>query len=157
MQEKIPHSKWRYAQRTGYIWCKWYIWKQHLTRMFCKRRRGGERHATDDALCDPKDLLWRLEAHLRRWQVEQPSDGLSVKVSLKFPLPSGNHKTSVQSFWFHFHINLLTYNRLDWRETRGKWLLARNADRRWWQKILSRGRLTFWSHVRTGEYNLLES
>ena len=43
-----------------------------------------------------------------------------------------NAGRSVHSPQDHFIISLIISDRRDWRDTRGKWSLARNPDRSWW-------------------------
>ena len=37
----------------------------------------------------------------------------------------------------HLIISLSLADRCDWRDTRGKWPLAKNPDRRWWHRLTS--------------------
>ena len=52
-------------------------------------------------------------------------------VSLSY---KANARRSVESPQDHFIITLIISNRRDWRDTRGKWPLARNPDRSWWHR-----------------------
>ena len=45
-----------------------------------------------------------------------------------------NARRSVHSYQDHFIITLIISDRRDWRDTRGKWPLARNPDRSWWHR-----------------------
>ena len=84
-------------------------------------------------LCDPTDLIWRkgtpFEAMTGR---TAPSlDSLLVEVFLSC---KANARRSVHSPQDHFIITLIISDRRDWRDTRGKWHLARNPDRDWWHR-----------------------
>ena len=48
--------------------------------------------------------------------------------------PLSNVRRSVHSPQDHFIITFIISDRRDWRDTRGKWLLARNPDRSWWHR-----------------------
>ena len=84
-----------------------------------------------DGLCDPTDLICRkgspFEAMTGR--TAPSSDGLLAEVFWGFPQLLANARRSVHSPQDHFIITLLTSDRRDWRDTRGKWPLARNPDR----------------------------
>ena len=48
-----------------------------------------------------------------------------------------NARRSMHSPRYHFIITLSLPDRRDWRDSRGKWHLARNPDRSWWQRHIS--------------------
>ena len=56
-----------------------------------------------------------------------PSPFLTVFLGCK-----ANARRSVHSPQDHFIFTLIISDRLDWRDTRGKWPLARNPNRSWW-------------------------
>ena len=83
-----------------------------------------------DMLCDPTDFIWR------KWI---PFEGLTGRTAPSsygllaegFLGCKANGRKSVHSPQDHFIITLIIS---DWRDTRGKWPLARNLDRSWWHR-----------------------
>ena len=68
----------------------------------------------------------------RQWLIERPySDGLLRHPGV-FLTGKVNARRSVQIPRFHLIITLIISDLYDWRDTRGKWSLARNSDRSWW-------------------------
>ena len=59
------------------------------------------------------------------------SHGLLAEVSRVFLGCKVNARRSVHSPQYHF---IITFIISDWRDTRGKWPLARNPDRSWWHR-----------------------
>jgi hypothetical protein len=72
--------------------------------------------------------------HLRRWLVAQP---LHQTVFWCFPHFKANARIPVHSPQDHFIITLIISDWRDWRDTQGKWPLARNPDRSWWHRHTS--------------------
>ena len=84
-----------------------------------------------EVLCDPTDLIWRKKTPFEAMADRTaPSSDVSY---LRFPgvflSCKENTRRSMHSPQDHFIIILITSDRLDWRDTRDKWPLARNPDR----------------------------
>ena len=79
-----------------------------------------------------------LEERDSIWDNDWPaplSDGLLAKIFGVFLSCKTNARRSVHSHQDHFIITLIS-DRRDWRDTRGKWFLARNPDRSCWHTRL---------------------
>ena len=61
-------------------------------------------------------------------------DGLLAEDFGIFFSCNANARRSVHSPRDHFIINLIIGDRCGWRDTRGKWPLARNPERSWWHR-----------------------
>ena len=73
--------------------------------------------------------------HLSRWMVQQLHLTVSyLRLSEVFLSCKANAKRSVHSPRDHFIISLIISDRRDWRDTRGKWPLARNPNRSCWHR-----------------------
>ena len=77
--------------------------------------------------------------HLRRWLVAQHVHQTVsyLRFSGVFLSYKANARWSVQSPQDHFMITLIISDRRDWRDTQGKWHLARNPDRSWWHRHIN--------------------
>ena len=80
----------------------------------------------------------RKGPHLRRWLVAKSLHQTVSKLRFAgvFLSCKANTWRSVHSPQDHFII-LIISDRRDWRDTRGKWPLARNPDRSWWHRHTS--------------------
>ena len=81
-----------------------------------------------DVLCVPTDLIWRKET---------PFEATTVCIAPSSEVFLGckaNARRSVRSHQDHFIITLIISDRRDWRDTRGKWPLARNPCKSWWHR-----------------------
>ena len=64
------------------------------------------------------------------WSHNPSSDGILAEVFRCKAIA----RRSVHSSQNHLIITLVISDRSDWRDTRGKWPLARNPDRNWWHR-----------------------
>ena len=92
-----------------------------------------------DVLCDLTDLICRKGSHLSWWLVVEPFHQMVPKLRFSevFLDWKTNTRWSVHSPQDYFIITLIISDWRDWHDTRGKWSLARNLDRSWWQRHTS--------------------
>ena len=130
-------TPWKFLASNGQIIPLWNVASSvSEIRMFIKL---APTPSLPDLLCDPTDLIWRkgtpFEVMIGRTALS--SDGHLAEIFRVFLSRKVNAKKSVHSPQDHFIITLIISDRRDWRDTRGKWPLARNPDRSWWHRHTS--------------------